>query len=215
MLAAPMLALLSKFLAREAEVVVITAAGSALQTVPRPATGRLLVFPGSFDPLHEGHTKLARAAQDATLRRDAEAPSLLYEISLKNADKGAISIDKAEARLRQFRAAECAVALTRRALYVEKSALFGPCDFVMGADTASRVLDPAYYGGPAGLAVALDTLRARGCGFVVAGRLGEKSFVEAHESLASAPASHRDMFLEIPDFRVDVSSTELRARAAS
>ena len=53
----------------------------------------------------------------------------------------------------------------------------------------------------------------RGCGFVVAGRLGAQSFVDAHEALASAPDSHRDMFLEIPDFRVDISSTELRARA--
>ena len=69
------------------------------------------------------------------------------------------------------------------------------------------------YGGVAGLAEALDTLRERGCGFVVAGRLGEQSFVDAHEALASAPDSHRDMFLEIPDFRVDISSTEIRERA--
>ena len=81
-----MLALLTKFLAREAELVVISAKGQALETVPR-GTGRLLVFPGSFEPLHEGHTKLAEAARAATKRRDAEEPSLLYEISLKNADK--------------------------------------------------------------------------------------------------------------------------------
>ena len=87
----------------------------------------------------------------------------------------------------QFRRENAAVALTRRALYVDKSQLFGPCDFVMGADTASRVLDAKYYGGVAGLAEALDTLRERGCGFVVAGRLGEQSFVDAHEALASAP----------------------------
>ena len=213
MLLAPMLALLPKFLAREAELVVITAKGKALETVPRPSKGRLLVFPGSFDPLHEGHTKLAEAALDATKQRDAEEPSLLYEISLKNADKGVIDIKQAEERLLQFKKANAAVALTRRALYVDKSQLFGPCDFVMGADTASRVLDAKYYGGVEGLAEALDTLRERGCGFVVAGRLGEQSFVDAHEALASAPDSHRDMFLEIPDFRVDISSTELRARA--
>ena len=213
MIIAPMLALLTKFLAREAELVVISAKGKALETVPRPEKGRLLVFPGSFDPLHEGHTKLAEAALDATKQRDAEEPSLLYEISLKNADKGVIDVKQAEERLLQFKKANAAVALTRRALYVEKSQLFGPCDFVMGADTASRVLDAKYYGGVEGLAEALDTLRSRGCGFVVAGRLGAQSFVDAHEALASAPDSHRDMFLEIPDFRVDISSTELRARA--
>ena len=45
---------------------------------------------------------------------------------------------------------------------MDKSQLFGPCDFVMGADTASRVLDAKYYGGVQGLAEALDTLRSRG-----------------------------------------------------
>ena len=170
-----MLALLTKFLAREAELVVINARGQAGEAVPRPRKGRLLVFPGSFDPLHEGHTKLAEAALDATKQRDAEEPSLLYEISSKNADKGVIDVKQAEERLLQFKKANAAVALTRRALYVEKSQLFGPCDFVMGADTASRVLDAKYYGGVEGLAEALDTLRERGCGFVVAGRLGEQS----------------------------------------
>ena len=92
------------------------------------------MFPGSFDPLHEGHTKLAEAALDATKKRDAEEPSLVYEISLKNADKGVIDVEQAEERLLQFKKANAAVALTRRALYVDKSQLFGPCDFVMGAD---------------------------------------------------------------------------------
>ena len=104
MIIAPMLALLTKFLAREAELVVINARGQALETVPR-GTGRLLVFPGSFDPLHEGHTKLAEAALDATKQRDAEEPSLLYEISLKNADKGVIDVKQAEERLLQFKKA--------------------------------------------------------------------------------------------------------------
>mmetsp|Transcript_26508 Transcript_26508/g.81501 ORF Transcript_26508/g.81501 Transcript_26508/m.81501 type:complete len:222 (+) Transcript_26508:1522-2187(+) len=210
------LAAVARFLAREAELVVVTRAGGAQTTVPRPDRGRLLVFPGSFDPLHEGHTRLADAAADAIKQRDGAAPTLLYELSLKNADKGAVDAAAAEKRLRQFSEAGEAVALTRRALYVDKSELFGPCDFVMGADTASRVLDAKYYGGRAGLETALDALRARGCGFVVAGRLdGGHTFVQSHEALADAPTSYRDMFLEIPDFRVDLSSTELRAAAAA
>ena len=199
-----MLALLTKFLAREAELVVISAKGQALETVPR-GTGRLLVFPGSFDPLHEGHTKLAEAALDATKRRDAEEPSLLYEISLKNADKGVIDVEQAEERVLQFKKENAAVALTRRALYVDKSQLFGPCDFVMGADTASRVLDAKYYGGVEGLAEAPWTRCAKGAAGLWWRAGSESRGVDAHEALASAPDSHRDMFLEIPDFRVDVA----------
>ena len=73
---------------------------------------------------------------------------------------------------------------------------------------------PRYYGGRSGLEEALDTLRSRGCGFVVAGRLADHGFVQSREALGNAPDAFRDMFLEVPDFRVDLSSTELREKAA-
>ena len=44
-----------------------------------------------------------RSGTDATKTRDAEEPSLIYEISLKNADKGVIDVEQAEERLSQFR----------------------------------------------------------------------------------------------------------------
>ena len=44
--------------------------------------------------------------------------------------------------------------------------------FVLGYDTAVRVLDPKYYGGgQPGLARALAEVRASGCRFVVGGRV--------------------------------------------
>ena len=141
MLAVMALALVTRFLARELELVVVTSEGRAATVLPRPEAGRLLVFPGSFDPLHEGHTRLADAAVAAVAARDGgPAPSLIYEISLSNADKGTVTAVAAEKRLAQF-AGTGTVALTRRALYVDKSELLGPCDFVVGADTATRILD--------------------------------------------------------------------------
>ena len=175
--------------------------------------GRLLVFPGSFDPLHEGHTKLAEAALDATKQRDAEEPSLLYEISLKNADKGVIDVEQAEERLLQFKKANAAVALTRRALYVDKSQLFGPCDFVMGADTASRVLDAKYYGGVEGLAEALGHAARKGLRVCGGGAIGRAEFRGCPRGAGLGAGQPPGRDLEIPDFRVDISSTELRARA--
>ena len=175
-----MMALVGRFLARELELVVVSAGGEASSALPRPAAGRLLVFPGSFDPLHEGHTRLAAAAAEAVAERDGgAAPTLLYEISLANADKGAVDADAAGRRLAQFEGVS-AVALTRRALYVDKSELLGPCDFV------------------------------------VAGRLDKReNFVQTHAAIAGAPDAYRDMFLEIAHFRHDLSSTELRAKAAA
>ncbi|KAH8069546.1 hypothetical protein JL721_5853 [Aureococcus anophagefferens] len=170
-------------------------------------------LPGSFDPLHEGHTRLAAAAAEAVAARDGgAAPTLLYEISLANADKGAVDADAAGRRLAQFEGVS-AVALTRRALYVDKSELLGPCDFVVGADTATRILDAKYYGGRRGLEEALDTLRDRDCGFVVAGRLDKReNFVQTHAAIAGAPDAYRDMFLEIAHFRHHL---EHGARAAA
>ena len=72
-----------------------------------------------------------------------------------------------------------------------------------------------YYGGRRGLEDALDTLKGRGCGFVVAGRLDKQnSFVQTDQAISGAPDSYRDMFLEMPHFRHDISSTELRAKEA-
>ena len=59
-------------------------------------------------------------------------------------------------------------------------------------------------------------MRARDCGFVVAGRLDKReNFVQTHAAIAGAPDAYRDMFLEIAHFRHDLSSTELRAKAAA
>ena len=56
----------------------------------------------------------------------------------------------------------------------------------------------------------------RDCGFVVAGRLDKReNFVQTHAAIAGAPDAYRDMFLEIAHFRHDLSSTELRAKAAA
>jgi hypothetical protein len=47
---------------------------------------RSLVFPGSFNPPHVGHTALANAAKSVYANKD-EDPTVLFEISLINADK--------------------------------------------------------------------------------------------------------------------------------
>lgn len=45
--------------------------------------------------------------------------------------------------------------------------------FVLGYDTAIRVLNPKYYEGEAGLVRALSEIREHGCRFVVGGRADE------------------------------------------
>jgi nicotinic acid mononucleotide adenylyltransferase len=88
--------------------------------------------------------------------------------------------------------------------------------FCIGTDTMVRILNPKYYGGSKE-----DMLKAvrdmKGVHFCVGGRLqqapggdGDEKFVTGQEELADLPRDVQDMFSLVNDFRVDISSTELR-----
>lgn len=70
---------------------------------------------------------------------------------------------------------------------------------------------------------AFEEIRAHGCSFVVAGRVGKVPTVAGGDGAAeeeerfltladvAVPETLRDLFEDLPAFRLDVSSTELRA----
>ena len=162
------------------------------------------VLPGSFNPLHRGHTRLASAAS-ATLG----AP-VAYEISITNVDKPPLKPEEIRHRVAQI-AGRAEVVVTRAPVFYEKARILRGCTFVIGVDTMRRVIDPKYYGGSRGrMLSALSEMRDLECSFLVAGR------VDGHEfrilSDVSVPAELDGMFREIPEseFREDLSSTDLR-----
>lgn len=63
--------------------------------------------------------------------------------------------------------------LVQAPLYVEKARLFADSTFVVGHDTAIRLVMPKYYGGQTRMLLELASLRHRGCKLLVAGRVGE------------------------------------------
>ena len=194
---------IDQLLAGELDRVTVQPDGQTMLSAPRP----LLLFPGSFNPLHEGHVLLARVAEE--LRQQPSA----FEISVTNVDKPPLAGETVRHRVAQF-AWKSPVELTRAPTFVEKSRLFPRTTFVIGADTAERLVAPRYYGDDeVQMHVALEEIGNSGGSFLVAVRIDVAGRVRALNDIP-VPRRYTDLFTEIPEhrFRIDTSSSEIRAR---
>src|SRR5262249_6541814 len=120
---------IDQLVAGELERVTIHPDGQFALAAPHP----VVLFPGSFNPRHEGHALLARVAEE--VRQQPVA----FEISVTNVDKPPLTGETVRRRLAQF-AWKSPVELTRAPTFVEKSRLFPGTTFVVGADTAERLV---------------------------------------------------------------------------
>jgi hypothetical protein len=195
---------IDQLLAGEHDRVTVLPDGQMILSAPQP----FVLFPGSFNPMHEGHVSLARVAED--LRQQP----LAFEISVTNVDKPPLAGETVKHRLAQF-AWKSPVELTRAPTFLEKSRLFPRTTFVIGADTAERLVAPKYYGDDElQMHVALEEIANSGGSFLVAVRIDTAGRVRALNDIP-VPRRYADLFIEIPEhrFRVDTSSSEIRARA--
>lgn len=162
---------------------------------------------------------------------------ILFELSVTNVDKPSLAVEDVAMRLQQFLALRndispyyrWGVLLTNASLFQRKAdilrqlcvqdntAAHGCLTFCIGTDTLVRILDPKYYDNS--YEAMLTALRMMQCRFVVGGRLEQKKnngdFVTGAEEIQLLPADVRAMFTILHDFRVDLSSSELRAKGCS
>jgi nicotinamide mononucleotide (NMN) deamidase PncC len=163
-----------------------------------------VLFPGAFNPLHDGH----RAMADYASSRFGSAPA--FEICINNVDKPALNYLDLQHRLAQFDT-DVSIWLTRTATFIDKARLFPGAVFLVGADTLVRIADPRYYDSSAVQRDKhLSELAELGNRLLVFGRNLDGAFTRLED--LDLPRSLTQLCDAVPEeaFRHDVSSTELR-----
>ena len=179
--------------------------------------------------------KAAKNTLAEDVRSRTREPPIFFELSLINADKPPIDPRTVSDRLNRMLELQglpekWGILLTRAPLFAEKLTCIDECildsshgplpkvSFVIGSDTMLRIVDPKYYGH--NQTTMVETIRSmNGVHFVVGGRVEQnkdmsapRRFVEGSKELLRLPQDIQSMFtiIEEKDFRVDISSTEIR-----
>ena len=162
-----------------------------------------VIFPGAFNPIHEGHQQIIDTA------KEHYGCDVVLEISVTNVEKHPLNFIEIERRCHDI--APRNYVLTNAPTFLEKSSLFPGCKFVVGTDTLIRIADPAFYNNSIEARnAALRLLEERKHEFLVFGREIKNAFTTLRE--LEIPAELRAMSVGIPeaDFRVDQSSSDIR-----
>ena len=177
-------------------------------TVKVNGSPRSAFLPGSFNPVHEGHRRM-KAIAEAKL-----GTSVQFELCIENVDKPSLDYIEVAKRQSQFKPSE--LILTNQRTFLGKASALAKqtgCTFVVGVDTFERIIDPRYY--PSGTVEerdsALKKIRDLDCSFLVFGRFDGHEFVTL--SKLEVPSNIADSVRGLPEdeFRLDVSSTSIRA----
>ena len=160
-----------------------------------------LVFPGSFNPLHDGHRGMMTVAE-----RRLGGPGA-YELSIENPDKPLLDYFEIRSRLEQF---DRPVWLTRLPTFAEKARKFPGATFVIGTDTLVRIADPRYYGGLVQRDEAISGMLGHGVRFLVFGRLFNGDFQQLGNQVLPPSLLDACTGVDEAEFRMDVSSTRVR-----
>ena len=215
-----------------------------------------LLFAGSFNPMHYGHTQLAKAAMDKIKKQPHMLPSYVadyllslyrlpdlqestltnseldcnfsvkstvtYEISLHRVEKNSLeSLDSVLTRLSPFLNSSYRLVLTKTPYFHEKARLFPHHGFIIGFDTLERLLDLKYYNNCKNhWKEAMLAIKNNGCFFIVGGRLNKDASSENSQRkgtwqdsssiIIPYPLSDMIVHLSKEEFRIDISSTEIR-----
>ncbi len=187
----------------------------AVAALDRSVVPTRLILPGSFRPLHDGHLRMAAIAQGLL------GLACSFELSLFHPAKPPLDYVSITHRVAGIAGVDGWLLLTDAPTYLEKARLFPGSTFVVGHDTALRILEPRWYGGTTRRDAMLDELEALGTRLLVFGRIDQTGeFRNLH--LDAFADGRIQQFVERStqvvaehQFRLDVSSTTLRLGSAT
>lgn len=145
---------------------------SSTVTFPGKDGDPKIIFPGSFNPVHDAHLEMVSLIRNNPKIKDA-SKTVGFEISMFNVDKPPLDFITLHERIEQFQKLGETVIITNAPTFVEKSALFKNRSFIVGYDTAVRIMDPRY-AGP--IDKVLKTFRENGNYFYIFPRQHLESF---------------------------------------
>ncbi len=164
-----------------------------------------LIFPGTFNPMHQGHQRMVDYAQ-----RQLGKPVTL-EISVTNVDKPPLDFIEMHTRCEALQ--DWPLAFSNAPTFVEKCRLFPGTTFLVGIDTLMRIIALKYYDSSEEKRdQVLQEISSLGNKFLVFGRQTAQGFLTLSDLDIPASLAERCIGVSQEDFMEDISSTEIRNR---
>lgn len=170
-----------------------------------------VLFPGAFNPPHQGHFDGGKAALRAMAASHKQHRDVVYALVTDPPHKPALTVAQVLQRACMMRGHRLLVS-RGDPLYIDKARRFPGAAIAMGADAMDRMLDPSW--GPA-IGPMLDEFAALGTRFLVnPRRVGDEVLTPGRViSRRGYDALHRSALFTPVDFQCDISSTQLREAA--